>query len=203
MRRYVFIFIAIVMSASCLTTAITIGGNVLITEAGMSQVNKLISEYNDANQADVAGLHLAWGGDMELGIGSLWGVTPVFGLRGLIASSTGQREEVHSSLLGVYAGGTFSIAGWKLFGDAGFYRGSFSFPAAMYEGLTGWGAGLSGGAGYSGRIGAIQVTVSIRLQWVPVRRLSDSEGGVYESRDGAFLDFSGAGLSIGASWSGF
>ena len=204
MKRYVIGVILLVVAFSCVATAVGVGGGILVTGVTMDYVNLAIDEYNTANTTSVSNLHLAWGGEAQVTVGNFWGLIPSLGLRGLSASSVGQREHVAASLVGLYGGGTFFFGGWGLCADVGAYRGAFSFPAAGYDGLVGWSGGITGGVSYGLHFGsAIQIVLGLRLQWLPVWQLADSEGGMYASRDGAFLDFSGAGVSIGVSWTGF
>lgn len=203
-RKQLIALVLICLAVSYTAVAVGISGNLLVSMVAMDQVNLLIDQYNGANQAEVSGLRLGWGAEADVSFGELAGIIPCVGLRGMVASSTAQREKVQSSLVGFYVGGTFQLGPLGLSTDIGAYRSSFSFPAAQYEGLTGWSGGIIGEASYTLRLtSALQVSLGVRLHWLPVQKLHDAEGGVYELREGAFLDFSGIGLSIGLAWTGF
>ena len=204
MKRYALAVILFVLAFSCVATALGMSGAALVTSVTMDNVNLAIDEYNTANSTSVSGLHLAWGGEAQVSVGSFGGLIPSLGLRGLSASSVGQREHVAVSAVGFYVGGSFILGGWGLCADVGAYRGAFSFAAGGYDGLVGWSGGITGGVSYSLHLGsAIRITLGLRLQWLPVQQLTDTGGGVYASRNGAFLDFSGVGVSIGVSWTRF
>jgi len=203
MKRSIVVALAGLFLLSCAVTAGGIGGGPIVTTVGMGQVNALIDQYNEANQAQVGRISFAWGGEIGVSMWRVMGVYPSAGLRLLFASSTAQREKVTAASSGVYTGGAIRLGPFSAAADFGIYRATFSFPAARYDRLVGWGMGMSGEVDYTLSLGSsLQVSFGIRLQWEPIRRLRDREGGVYESRTGAFLDFSGIGAVFGISWAG-
>lgn len=187
----------------CIALAGSVSGGILVSTVGMGQANLLIDQYNTANQTQVDKLSFAWGGELSVSMWRFIGLRPFAGLRFLTTSSTTQRESVTSSLLGTYVGGTFPLAFINLSADIGVYRGTFSFPAARYSQLSGWGVGATGGIIYSFSLGPVfRIGIGIKLHWLPVEELRDSEGGVYVPREGPFLDFSGISGVLNITWSG-
>ena len=186
----------------CTALAGGVSGGMLVSTVGMGLVNVLIDQYNTVNQTQVDKLSFTWGGELSVSMWRFIGLRPFTGLRFLTASSTTQRENVTSSLLGAYVGGIFSLAFINLSADIGIYRGTFSFPAARYDQLSGWGVGATGGIIYSFSLGSVfQIGIGIKLHWLPVEELRDGEGGVYAPREGPFLDFSGIGGVLNITWS--
>ncbi|MCK4393294.1 hypothetical protein KAX17_10360 [Candidatus Bipolaricaulota bacterium] len=203
MRKRLIVFMVICLAVSFLAGALGMRGGLLVSSVGMDQVNLLIANYNDANETELPALSLAWGGEVDVSFGELAGMIPLVGGRGLSASSSAEGVTVSSSVIGVYAGGAFRFGPLEVSADVGAYRGGFSFPAARYENLSGWGAGIVGKATYSLRLtSALGLSLGLGFQWLTVPQVTDAEGGIYVPREGPFLDFSGLGLVIGLYWAG-
>jgi hypothetical protein len=203
MKHLLIVALLVLLLLSCTALAGGVSGGILISTVGMSQVNLLIDQYNTANQAAVEKLSFAWGGEADVSMWQIMGLHPFSGVRVLFTSSSAQREKVTSALLGAYIGTAFRIASFSTAADVGIYRGTFSFPAARYDQLSGWGIGVTGGVTYDFPLGSVfWIGIGIKLQWLPVGELQDREGGVYAPREGSFLDFSGIGGVLSITWSG-
>ena len=183
------------------TCGVGLGGSVWVGTVTMEAVNAIIESYNAANGADVPALDRAFGGEAEASLAVGFFAIPYVGLRGAGVSAQTARERVSASILGPYAGLAAELGRAWMSLDVGAYRGAFSFPAARYDGLEGWGIGVVGRAGYALPISSVLAAyASVSATWLPVSELRDAEGAVYGARTGAFLDFSGFSLSLGMRW---
>ena len=123
------------------------------------------------------------------------------GIRGLATRMTSRDVSVRASLIGLCGMVDYRIGDWSLGIDLGAYRGGFSFLAARYVGLFGWGGGAVARVGYDYVLTShITIDLDIALQWLPVYEMRDSDGQRYRGRGTPFLDFSGISASIGITW---
>ena len=201
MSRLILCACCILLALSASARAVGVEGDLLVSAIAMNHVNRLIAQFDESTSSGLGELNLAWGGEIWASFPELLGVVPHLGVRGLIAATQEDRAFVHSSLIGLCAGGLVSLGSWDLLAHVGAYRAVFSFPSARYKDLTGWGIGLTGKVGYAVRLTS-RLSLSIRLtaDWLPVTKMADGLGRTYKGRGDPFLDFSGVGASIGLGW---
>lgn len=193
------LFVLIVCSIS--TCAIDFGANILATTISMSTIGDMIDLYNDVNDSDIRPLSSALGAEFQGSVSVNPWLSANIGVSLQGAQTGTDREKVTTTLLGLFAGPQIYFGAWFASVELGLNRTSFSFPASFYESLRGWSMGVSSSIGYSfGITQTLTAEVATQFQWIPVYRLRDPEGGVYQARDGAFLSYTGIGLSIGITW---
>jgi len=168
----------------------------------MTAINQQIQLYADDHHESIAGIHSAW--SLSLGTTlrmSILGVEPCVSGYGLFASSGSGGGPIQATALGVAAGGRYAIGLWDVSADLGIYRGTFSFPRAAYDVLSGWGIGINGAIEYTFRLTArIALGVSLTLRWLTIEQMSDQFGTPYLDRGGPFFDSSGLGVGISFRW---
>ena len=167
----------------------------------MEEVGGLVAAYNEANGSGILVPRLGWGGELRIGFIESMKVHPVAGVRGLIASSGTDREAVTASATGAFAGIEISLGAWSAAFDLGAYRAQFEFSAGGYADLSGWSAGGRATVAHRWKLTRLlRASVGLTVNFLQVRELKDREGGLFGSRTGAILDFSGFGLTIGIGW---
>jgi len=167
----------------------------------MEEVGGLVAAYNDANGAGISYPRFGWGGELRMGFIESMRVHPVVGVRGVIASSGTDREAVTTSAAGAFAGIEISLGAWSAAFDLGAYRSQFDFSAGGYDDLSGWSAGGLAMVAYRWKLTRLlRASVGLTVNFLQVSELKDREGGLYGSRTGAILDFSGFGLTLGIGW---
>ena len=184
-------------------TGLGVEVSVELSTVNMAHVNTEIGAYADQHHESISGIHVAWGGAIQSGLGfSILGMEPTLGVRVLLAATESGGGTIGSSLLGVSIGGLYRFGAWSVRGDLNMYRGTFSFVRGGYDGLSGLGIGAAAAAGYAIRLGQkVQVRLEVGLQWLPVDEMTGADGVAHQGRSGEpFLDFTGVGVTVGVTW---
>jgi len=194
--------------AACTLASFAVGAFSLNVELGiggaaMTYVNGLIGEHEALTHEGLRDLGPALTGRIGAVLNPITsGIRPEIGLELATTSVRARDTTVNAAIVGGYAGLAYSIGGGHVSAAIDGYRGSFSFPAARYVDLAGWGVGVHGGVGYGIQLAGERLVLRLSLvaQWMPVWNLSDTEGLEYRGRGQPFLDFSGIGVSLGVEW---
>ena len=201
LKRLVLIPIAALFLCGSVTAA-ELQGGALVSLVRMTHLNAEMAYQEEVLHTNLPELHLTWGGvfGVVLSLRNL-PIRPSLKLQLLRASVSGGGETTSASLTGLCAGGAFARGRWHMGAAVHGFRAGLSFPLAGYEGLSGWGWGVSGYAGYALPIfGRATLELNAVLQWLPVSEMSDSFGETYLGRGAPFLDFSGVGVSATLRW---
>ena len=201
LKRLVLIPVAAFLLCG-LVTAAELQGGALVSLVRMTHLNAEMAYQEEVLHTNLPELHLAWGGEfgVVLSLGNL-PIRPSLKAQLLHAAVSGGGETTSASLTGLCAGGTFVRGGWHMGASVHGFRAALSFPLAGYEGLSGWGWGASGYAGYAFSIfGRAIFELNGVLQWLPVSEMRDPFGETYLGRGAPFLDFSGVGVSATLRW---
>lgn len=201
LKKLVLIPIAAILLGGS-ATAVDFQGGMAVSLARMTHLNAEMAYQEEVLHTNLPELHLSWGGEfgVVLSLGNL-PIRPSLKAQLLRASVSGGGEMTRASLTGLCAGGAYIRGGWHMGVSVHGFRANLSFPLAGYEGLTGWGWGASGYAGYTFPIFArARIEFNAVLQWLPVSKMKDSFGETYLGRGAPFLDFSGVGVSATLCW---
>lgn len=202
MRKLGILIILMVCWAST-ASALEVGGGLAGFFARMDYLNTLIDLFETDNDLVLPEIHTGWGLKMDIPLFSFIESGWIgLGGRGLVARATTRDISIQDSLLGLYAWGNYRIGSWRLAVDVGGYRGGFSFPAARYVELVGWGGGITGSISYTAIcVWGFSLGSTLSLQWLPIYEMHDGVGQRYRGRGTPFLDFSGVSVSIDLIWS--
>lgn len=202
MRKLV-VLIIFMMSWAVTSSALEMEGGLVGFYAPMDYTNTLIDLFETDTDLVLPEIHIGWGlrGDVPL-FSFLENGRLGLGGRGLAARTGARDVSVQSSLLGLYGWADYRIGNWRFAVDVGGYRGGFSFPAARYVELVGWGGGIVGNISYRA-ISAWNFSLgsTLSMQWLPINEMQDGSGQRYRGRGTPFLDFSGISVSIDLAWS--
>ena len=202
MRKLV-ILIIFMISWVVTSSALGVEGGLVGFYSPMDHTNTLIDLLETDADLVLPEIHTGWG---------LKGGVPLFsflanarmglGGRGLAARAATRDVSIQASLLGFYGWADYRIGNWRFAVDIGGYRGGFSFPAARYVELVGWGGGIAGSVSYM-IIAAWNFSLgsTLSMQWLPINEMHDGSGQRYRERGTPFLDFSGISVSIDLGWS--
>lgn len=196
-RREVLFAVCVVVALAAITEGMEFSGALVGSSVQMAEVNAMVDLFNGANDSEIPRLQVALGAELRGSLQLFPWLSPQVGLRVQRASSGADRETVSASFVAITLGNQTELGPWHWKLDVGLMRSAFSFPASLYESLTGWSVGLTTSAGYSFRLGQrLSAEAALRFQWAPVNRMHDTEGATYQARHGPLLSFTGFGLLI-------
>lgn len=202
MRKLV-ILIVFMISWAVPSSALEVEGGLVGFYARMDHTNDLIDLFEVDGDLVLPEIHTGWGVRGDVPLFSFLGTGRIgLGGKGLAARAATRDISIQASLLGFYGWADYRIGNWRFAVDVGGYRGGFSFPAARYVELVGWGGGIAGSVSYMA-ISAWNFSLgsTLSMQWLPINEMHDVAGQRYRERGAPFLDFSGISVSIDLGWS--
>ena len=202
MRKLV-VLIIFMISWAVTSSALEVEGGLVGFYAPMDYTNALIDLFETDSDLVLPEIHAGWGLRGDVPLFSFLGNGRIgLGGRGLTARVGTRDISIQASLLGFYGWADYCIGNWRFAVDVGGYRGGFSFPAARYVELVGWGGGIAGSIGYLA-ISAwnFSLGATLSMQWLPINEMHNGSGQRYRERGTPFLDFSGVSVSIDLGWS--
>ena len=182
--------------------ALEINAAVGLSTVSMVAINQQIQLYADDHHESIAGIHSA----LSLSLGttfrlSVLGLHPCIYGHSLFASSGTGGGPIQTTALGLAAGGRYAIGPWSVHADLGVYRGTFSFPRAAHDVLSGWGVGINGAIEYEFHLTErISAAISFTLRWLTIGKMFDESSIAHMGREAPFFDCSGVGAGISLEW---